>query len=429
MKRNIKNPNFLPKWLLRVQQQSWEPEILISGIVLFVLFQLPEKADYFGDYLMKFSYAVFSSGTLSLSIVAVIKIAIYWLIAGFSAHLFFRSLWVAFIGLSYVYPKGIKLEQLKYDKLYVGLVKRKESFEQTINKLEALCSSMFALSFLLFMLIIGVLSFIFFLLIILVPLSIYSPNNIIFKFLDRVINIPALVFFFDFLTLGLLKRIPIISKIYYPFYRIMSVLTLSFLYRNLYYHFISNHNKLKIAFFIFLFFSISIMMNASIRNNLSLFNAIELGEVKSSSMLLNQEHYEDKTNSNFIRSLRIESDVIKEPLLRVFIAHTSVNEEYGMKNTCLLPDSVSLKEVVTDQSKLACLNDFYKLGINDSIYISDYLFTYHPETKQPGLIAYLDISYLNKGLNTLKLYYRNSTESADSIPFLEKSNVKFYKTL
>ena len=28
-------------WLKRIQEQSWEPEILISGIVLFALTQFP----------------------------------------------------------------------------------------------------------------------------------------------------------------------------------------------------------------------------------------------------------------------------------------------------------------------------------------------------------------------------------------------------
>jgi len=44
--------NNVPKWLKRVQENSWEPEILLSGFVLIGLMQLPEKIKHYSDIIL-----------------------------------------------------------------------------------------------------------------------------------------------------------------------------------------------------------------------------------------------------------------------------------------------------------------------------------------------------------------------------------------
>lgn len=41
----VKAEKDYPSWLKRIQEQSWEPEILISGIVLVALSQLPKAIE------------------------------------------------------------------------------------------------------------------------------------------------------------------------------------------------------------------------------------------------------------------------------------------------------------------------------------------------------------------------------------------------
>ncbi|MGB6035516.1 MAG: hypothetical protein WBG42_04560, partial [Cryomorphaceae bacterium] len=74
-------------WLQRVQEQSWEPEILISGIVLFALIQIPPYIKEANEYLDLYSGWIFSSGNVDESLAAILLTANYWLILGFSIHL------------------------------------------------------------------------------------------------------------------------------------------------------------------------------------------------------------------------------------------------------------------------------------------------------------------------------------------------------
>ena len=50
----------------------------------------------------------------------------------------------------------------------------------------------------------------------------------------------AFLTFFDLVTAGLLKKKQWVSKIYFPFYWVFSILTLSFLYIPLVYNFLDN---------------------------------------------------------------------------------------------------------------------------------------------------------------------------------------------
>lgn len=45
--------------------------------------------------------------------IAVLKVANVWLIGGFMIHLLLRSIWVALVGLSYVYKNGVDITHLK----------------------------------------------------------------------------------------------------------------------------------------------------------------------------------------------------------------------------------------------------------------------------------------------------------------------------
>ena len=44
---NEEKQSIVPKWLTELQQRSWEPEILLSGIVLYGMFKVPDLLDDF----------------------------------------------------------------------------------------------------------------------------------------------------------------------------------------------------------------------------------------------------------------------------------------------------------------------------------------------------------------------------------------------
>lgn len=242
-----------PAWLLRVQEQSWEPEILVSGIVLYGLFQVPELIEQLHHFLNHFSFEVFSGGTVDTTMLSALKVANVWLVGGFMTHLFLRSIWVALVGLSYVYKNGVDIERLKMKEPYNRVIFKDASYLRNIVRLEEICSTTFAISFLLFMLILGGL---FFLGVVVAILSLwlhFFPEQNNFSWVDPTLSIIGVVYLLDFLTLGLFKRIPYFSRVYFPIYRVMSFLTLSPLYRKIYYGLISNHKTWKSVLAILIF--------------------------------------------------------------------------------------------------------------------------------------------------------------------------------
>ena len=99
--------------------------------------------------------AAFSNGTADDLLFAVLLTANYWLIIGFAVHLIMRSVWVAFVGLSYVYKDGVDLQSLNFKDRYNKVLEGGWDYTQSILKLEKVCSTVFAASFLIFMCTIG----------------------------------------------------------------------------------------------------------------------------------------------------------------------------------------------------------------------------------------------------------------------------------
>jgi len=315
-----------PAWLRRVQEQSWEPEILISGIVLFTLFQLPEMIREFNSYLNNNSIAFFADGNLNDTISSALILAVYWLISGFSLHLFLRSVWTAFIGLSYIYPQGINREQLAYQSRFEQILSDEKSFEERILQLERLCSVLFSISFLLFMCVVGTVCYL-----MLIGIFIYFVINIYppitqFVLFDLFLIIPGLVYMIDFILLGALKRIPVFSRVYYPVYVVMSVLTLSPFYRGIYYGLVSNNNRWRVILGLILFVIASVIATFYIREDHDILESYELSTLRDDRYRLFYGHYADQYAEHPSARIHIPSDIIDTEVLRVFVVHNSTND-------------------------------------------------------------------------------------------------------
>jgi len=399
-------------WLKRIQEQSWEPEILISGIVLFGLVQFPPLIRHFQKYLDSFSINAFSNGTADELLFAVLLTANYWLIAGFTIHLILRSVWVAFVGLSYVYRDGVNIEQLNYQEKFKKVLQKNSDYTQSILKLEKVCSSVFAASFLIFMCTLGafffllvVVAFIFFL------IELY-PNaiNHVDSWADLVLGWIALFYLIDFIGLGVIKRIPYVSKIYYPIYKLMSVLTLSPLYRNIYYGFISNHKKWKVGIAMTLFVVISAFAAENIRRDNQIFNTLIISDIDDDRFQMYHGHYDNLMGDNPSKWIHLPSDVIDGDVLKVFLVMNSAVQEKWIVEACNYDSLMSIEGIYEDSVKMQCLTSFYGLQIDEERYDADYYYHYKQRTNQEGLLCYLDISDLSRGMHTISIYFKTTEE-------------------
>jgi len=96
-------------WLENLQRNSWEPEVIISGIILAFLFAFPSKIYAFSARLIQDVGLHFVGGMLVLlylsAIISVFKIF-------FVVHLALRFIWAGLLGLSYAFPEGVINEKL-----------------------------------------------------------------------------------------------------------------------------------------------------------------------------------------------------------------------------------------------------------------------------------------------------------------------------
>ncbi|WP_425391649.1 hypothetical protein [Ekhidna sp.] len=404
------NQPITPKWLSELQQRSWEPEILLSGIVLYGMFKVPDLLD---EFLVFFKLNIFGNSQDVDNLVALFKMGIYWLITGLILHLICRGVWIGMVGLSYTFPKGIRQDKLSYKGKFQDKVNRTPAYELIVMRLEKISSSLFSISFMLFMSVIG--GYLFFLALVVLPFTIlyvyfdlgFSGTQFdMFQVYVLIIVGIALIGLMDFLSLGYFRRFRWFAKVYWPVHKVISVLTLSRFYRPIYYGVVTNFNKW--AFFVFLLFFtvVSIFGAGSITDSTYSgdgFSRLEFWN-NSRGYTAYSGYYDDQNQELFSTRAQIPSDVINGDVLRLFVVANITTEENMLENMSL----DSLKEVYPDTSysalDLMIVNDFYVIKIDGKqVPIDKWFYHYKTHTNQRGYLTYIDIGNLSEGLHTVQV--------------------------
>ncbi|MDN5200964.1 hypothetical protein QQ008_06320 [Fulvivirgaceae bacterium BMA10] len=418
----------IAKWLQRLQQNSWEPEIFISGIIIFSLFQIPE---YLEKYRLHIRREVDIGNNVDL-VFAFVDVGLYWLIFGFVFHLFTRGIWGSLIGLSYVFPEGVVASKIKYQPKFQKRVDAIPSLEESINKLEKLSSSIFSISFLLFMCMIATCIWFLFLMAVLVTyFKIFGiEDQTAIGLIILVYLIGSVIYLFDFISLGLLKKSKTIAAIFYPIHWFFSRLALSGLYRHVYYTYLSHFKKWKLVTSILVYIGISGFgavwsVMSAVSQSGSLYSNIELFSTRN-GYYTNGSNYDDQAGLITMEA-SIQSDMIKDDILRLFVVHQYKYEEIFIIDSCNYEQRKdSLKGNELQELKLLCLNEFYKIYIDDSLYTDlDWTFYTKPEANQKGIISWVDIAHLNRGKHNVAVKM-NLQEGAPQFTY---ANIPFYKAM
>jgi len=325
------NKSFFREWLEKLQQESWQLELIISGFALYGIFNSRDFVQDFEHYIdsKDIDGVVFNN----LDILLTIGWRIFFI--NLLVHVILRSLWIGAIGLRYVSGE-IEYEKLNYSKEFTDYLRRKVGdYDDFIERLERICSVLFSYTFLLFLLF---LSLIMFGIVAVLPAVIlewfeFDSKVIIFveMFYAMILLLLASVVFIDFVSLGGLKRIKDSSvfKYYGPIYRFFSIITLSFLYRPLLYNFLDEKYTRRLFFFslpyIFLIAAGNKMFNKSPTPHLPLIN-----ESLEQGVMISENYYEDlyfnrygSENSSFahkeLSNLRLLNYKIRDNYLSLFI--------------------------------------------------------------------------------------------------------------
>jgi hypothetical protein len=125
-------------WLRQLQKNSWEPEVIISGITLAIIFAFPAELYGFGIRLIQ-DFGIEFIGAWLVLIYLSLVINLFKIF--FSVHLILRFAWTGLLGLSYAFPDGV---------INANLFKFSQDFEykkphELVLKLERICSMTFGI--------------------------------------------------------------------------------------------------------------------------------------------------------------------------------------------------------------------------------------------------------------------------------------------
>lgn len=418
-----------PKWLTELQLKSWEPEVLLSGIVLYGMFKMPELLD---DFLYYFKVNFDDNSNSIDNFVGMMKVAVYWLTGGLIAHLICRGIWVGMVGLSFTFPKGIELDELKLTDKYRNYLAKIPSTEKIILNLESFSSALFSISFMMFMMMLG--AYFYLLVTIITPVIslLYFFGDIfdtaVFEYVmpGYILTVVCIGFlgFIDFVTLGFFKRFKWISKIYWPFYRMVGTLTLARFYRPIYYILVSNIKGWKIAVLLIVFVLVSFQWVA--RSSSSRYPGESLSQISlwsdSQATAAYTGYYDDQIDD--IKSIvaSIQSDIIRGNTVRLFLVLKASRED-SIKAYCNLDSLYEVEGLGRAQARMQCLTTFYSVAIDDSVYSNlPFKFHYKSKTQQRGILTYLNVSSLDAGLHHLKISMPDSMFTNSQI-----ANIPFYR--
>ena len=438
--------------LEKLQQDSWQLELLISGFVIFLLLGAWEPLRELQIDTNYLSYSIQRSYTLEVP-VTILFLGWIFLLFNLFLHVLLRGLWISTLGLRYV-SGDIDYNSLGYSTRFAAyLRKRIGTFDRYIERLENLCSVIFAFTFLIIFVFISMGLFILF-------IGLTANGMSIIK--DYLVNdgdnglrwfaIPpfifllfGLIYFIDFLTLGFFKKKRWMYKWYIPIYKFMSVITLSFLYRPMYYNLIDNKFGRWIGFLLVPYILLILVITSFNFETHPFFP-----EDGSDKLLFYKDYYDNLIEEgHLILDPTIPDPYVKNDYLELFIPYlpTRVDSVIAricpgfepMKRTRLKTgivivnnDDLSDEQIEAKaDSSFNCLTQAYQIIINDSTYqnLSFYLYE-HSNNNVRGLKSVIDIQQLPRGEHHLKVQrrrYKRRKEMPDSLYWRDWAFIPFWK--
>lgn len=423
--------NFFSEWLETLQQESWQLELLISGLLLYGILN---GSSYLIEFDKFVEVNVASEGVgrfLARPIYTFAVTAWGIFLINFLTHIVLRGFWIGAIGLRYISGE-IEYDDLHYSKVFTDhLEKRVGRFDEYIEKLEKACSVIFAFSFLLLFIFLSFLCFIMHIGLLGTLFSKLSSGSdgfgMVGGFVIFVYCILGFLVFLDFITLGLFKKIKdrIVSRIYFCIYLYFSYTTLSFLYRPLLYNFLDNRYTKRLILFSIPYYFLLLTTPFLDSNSNPFFpykyqrdaNKSEIASIDKNS--IHYYHYVDQMQAAQ-SSFTVLSDaelVIQEAAINTYIQDSPYLELFIRQNA----DDISYLK------KDKKINPIYKTGIlhpimgaieKDTIYKSI-------EEKQRNDLKILK----SQKSNFTAEEYRSKLDSLAKVDNIEMNNFKTEKIL
>lgn len=420
----------------KLQEESWQLELIISGFAIFGLFSVFEPLE------LLFQEAQHNNQPIITQIYVIALISCAILAFNLILHVILRGLWIGALGLRYV-SGDIDYEELKYSPKFTKHLKRKiGSFDRYIARLENYCSIIFAIAFLLVFYVLAL----FFSSMCIVIIANYLLSNDDLGNWRLWLGIPLIIFlsigmllvFIDFATQGWLKKKKWLSRFYFPFYWVFSYITFSFIYRPLVYNFLDNKFGRRLSRLLLPLY-ISLMIFSSFKNHSSnYFNR----SLSSNTIIANSSNYEDMLveKGEFIDKVAIPSKVITNRHLKTFIVLEDFIEEdifkhnpglkpekdkRGIRSEMLVINMAWRKQDSLRREYMKTFNEIYNIKIDTIDYASEFIVG-ESIKKQRGFETYIDLTNLSKGKHILNVTRERIRKKDTTTVFLERIPFWYY---
>lgn len=343
----------IPKWLKRLQENSWEMEILISGGAIFSLFQL---SDYYIDWIQQIRMTAHLPGAGILLILGMFGIKILTL--GFILHLVSRGFWLSLVCLNDVYPEGLKANKIGWKLPYRPKVDKEPHLKEQIIKVDKTCGTIMYLSIVAAFAIIGLALTV----ILWFALLYIFEDYVIFDLLASTFFIIFMAYLFDLLSFGILRKVPILSYLTFPVFRFFDLISLRNYYQKSLWIFNTNIKKLKFSLLalVFLMVAFALTFNA-------LYRVMHWPNILDSRIYRYQTafdhsladlHYMDNWDVNRSASFGIGSKIIKGNYLEVYMRYDK-DFDILIDSSDLVDDKRSFSKIVQvliDSQKVGSVN-------------------------------------------------------------------------
>lgn len=396
-----------------LELNSWNLELIISGLVLFLLFGVSDQIENLLEYAIYMFQGNLKSRLGVLLFFGTLTLYSVWFstILNLILHLFLRGFWMALIGLRYV-SADIDIVALKYNQQFSDELSKMSHYDDYIEKIEKICSVIYSITFLIFFFALSFFAYLLFSLFMdtLICLLPIENEGYLHNLMSFFIALPWLIVFIDFLGLGWIKKIKkprFIAYIYRPIYKLINVLSLSFLYRHIFYNLMDNKYGKRVVLLLFVYLCGLFLYSTTCLNT----HRYQLSK-KSSRSLLEQgkfastRYYDDLRTARIVEDFSVPSMYIKEKKLKIFFSYLPHHDALVQRNC---PDleiektsnirlvnrlfNNSNEENIDFNAFLDCFKNTISIQIGEKQFDSlKFYFQYKTDPIQPGFITYIDIS-------------------------------------
>lgn len=436
--------NQISKWLNKLQRESWNLELLISGFSIFLLIQAQEVLSNTVSHIGIHYFFPNNIQALVLVFLGILKLASFILTFNLLLHILLRGFWIGAIGLRSV-QENIDFKKLNYSPFFSEkLPKRVATLDQLLVNLDNFSSIIFAFTFLVIFMLISLFLGISFLGAI--GFFLGELKDLASDGLAKILSIPivlimltlllsGLIYMIDTLSLGFFKKYKWTSRLYYPIYVFFGFITISFVYRGIYYSLISRYSKRRIRLF-FIPYIFLIFLAPFFKYDQYVFYP----DNESNQNFLSVYYDDIREEDSWIAHASIPSQRLTENFFPLFIRYNVQDNKHiraacndytpskkgGLKSGISFKGGIFLKSPDVPEANpeklLSCLSQFYTVYLNDSLYTNlEYFYFEHPNKGELGIYTMLDTKVLDRGKHTLTIKKMEANEDQ----FIETEYVSF----